>query len=85
MTLSLDTTNPEAKSTDLQRYEIVTKPDFQRLHKERAFVEWGVFNRHYYGTKVASIESIVKEGKVCVLALRPDVSNAITLMSFLPL
>ena len=69
------TTDPEAKSTDIQRYEIVTKPDFQRLHKERAFVEWGVTNRQYYGTKVVSIESIVKEGKVGVLALRPDVGN----------
>lgn len=71
----LDTTNPEAKSSGFQRYEVVTKAEFQRLHKERAFVEWGVCNRHYYGTAVASIETIVKAGNVCVLALRPDVSG----------
>ncbi|VDM30731.1 unnamed protein product [Hydatigera taeniaeformis] len=78
------TTDPEAKSTEFQTYENVTKQDFHRLHKERAFVEWGVYNRHYYGTKVASIESIIKAGKVCVLALRPDSIRAIRRTPFLP-
>ncbi|VDK37827.1 unnamed protein product [Taenia asiatica] len=77
-------TDPDAKSTEFQTYETVTKQEFHRLHKERAFVEWGVYNRHYYGTKVASIESIIKAGKVCVLALRPDSIRAIRRTPFLP-
>ncbi|KAM7542929.1 hypothetical protein Aperf_G00000017712 [Anoplocephala perfoliata] len=80
----IHTTNQDAKSTEFQQYETVTKQDFQRLHKEKAFVEWGVFNRHYYGTKVASIESIFKAGKVCVIALRPDSIRAIRRTPFLP-
>ncbi|KAL5108191.1 MAGUK p55 subfamily member 5-A [Taenia crassiceps] len=80
----IHTTDPEAKSTEFQTYETVTKQKFHRLHKERAFVEWGVYNRHYYGTKVASIESIIKAGKVCVLALRPDSIRAIRRTPFLP-
>ncbi|VDO09901.1 unnamed protein product [Rodentolepis nana] len=71
----IHTTNPEAKSTEFQQYQVITKQDFQQLHKAKSFVEWGVFNKHYYGTKVSSIESIVKAGKVCVIALRPDVIN----------
>ncbi|KAH9280786.1 MAGUK p55 subfamily member 5 [Echinococcus granulosus] len=81
---AIHTTDPEAKSTELQTYETVTKQDFHRLHKERAFVEWGVCNHHYYGTKVASIETIIKAGKVCVLALRPDSIRAIRRTPFLP-
>ncbi len=61
-------------STDLQHYETITKQEFQHLQREKAFIEWGVYEQHFYGTKVSSIESIVKKGKVCVIALRPDVS-----------
>ncbi|VDL60317.1 unnamed protein product [Hymenolepis diminuta] len=80
----IHTTNPEAKSTEFQQYQVITKQDFQQLHKTKAFVEWGVSNRHYYGTKVSSIESIVKAGKVCVIALRPDSIRAIRRTPFLP-
>uniref|UniRef100_A0A5K3FIV1 PDZ domain-containing protein n=1 Tax=Mesocestoides corti TaxID=53468 RepID=A0A5K3FIV1_MESCO len=80
----IHTTNPDAKSTEFQHYEIISKQEFQRMHREKLFVEWGVYNHHYYGTKVSSIEVIVKAGKVCVIALRPDSIRAIRRTPFLP-
>uniref|UniRef100_A0A0V0JAF1 Guanylate kinase-like domain-containing protein n=1 Tax=Schistocephalus solidus TaxID=70667 RepID=A0A0V0JAF1_SCHSO len=80
----IHTTNPEAKSTNHQVYECVTKEAFQQMQREHKLIEWGVFNQHYYGTTQASLEKLIRAGKTGVLSLRPDSIRAIRRTPFLP-
>ncbi|VEL39855.1 unnamed protein product [Protopolystoma xenopodis] len=69
-----DTTQIGLQSTDVLPYETITKVEFETRRDRHDFVEWGVFNSAFYGTSRQSIDSLVQAGKVCCLALRPDVS-----------
>ncbi|KAL7059011.1 hypothetical protein AAHC03_013030 [Spirometra sp. Aus1] len=80
----IHTTNPDAKSTNHQTYECVTKEAFQQMQREHKLIEWGVFNQQYYGTTKASLEKLIRAGKTCVLSLRPDSIRSIRRTPFLP-
>ena len=41
--------------------------------KEDAFLEYGEFNGNLYGTKLETIENVIRSGKMCVLDVNPTV------------
>ena len=42
--------------------------------KEDAFLEYGEFNGNLYGTKLETINGVIRSGKMCVLDVNPTVS-----------
>ena len=42
--------------------------------KNDQFLEYGEFNNNLYGTKLETIDSVIRSGKMCVLDVNPTVS-----------
>ena len=42
--------------------------------KNDNFLEYGEFNGNLYGTKLDTIDSVIRSGKMCVLDVNPTVS-----------
>ncbi len=50
-------------------YYYVSKTEFLKMVREGKFLEWTNFAGKYYGTSYDSIQSIVNQGKICILDL----------------
>lgn len=50
-------------------YHFISRQQFELDIKEGRFVEHGEYERNYYGTSLAAIETVVQSGKICVLNL----------------
>ncbi|CAH8625671.1 unnamed protein product [Heterobilharzia americana] len=66
------TTNSNLKADTKFSYICITEEDFHLKRKQGEFVEWGLFNRAYYGTSTLTIRQLVDDGKICCISLRPD-------------
>ncbi|KAH8867259.1 MAGUK p55 subfamily member 5 [Schistosoma japonicum] len=66
------TTNASLKTDTKFSYIYISEEDFQLKRKQGEFIEWGLFNRAYYGTSKLTIQQLVNEGKICCISLRPD-------------
>lgn len=45
-----------------QKYQFISKEEFERLTKTGEIFEWTLFNHHYYGTSKKEIEKILNDG-----------------------
>lgn len=45
-----------------------------QMRNANCFVEWGCYEKNYFGTAFTAVREVIKSGKVCVLALQPEVS-----------
>ncbi|MCF6342059.1 MAG: guanylate kinase [Bacteroidales bacterium] len=69
---------PRKNETNGKDYYFLTVEEFKKKINGQAFVEWEeVYKDHYYGTLVAEVERIRKEGKHVVFDL--DVKGGITI------
>ncbi|CAH8873645.1 unnamed protein product [Trichobilharzia szidati] len=66
------TTNTSLKTDNKFSYICISEDDFQLKRKQGEFIEWGLFNRAYYGTSTQTVRQLVDEGKICCISLRPD-------------
>ncbi|XP_018655416.1 cell polarity protein [Schistosoma mansoni] len=66
------TTNSNLKTDTKFSYICITEEEFRLKRKQKEFIEWGLFNRDYYGTSKLTVRQLVNEGKICCISLRPD-------------
>ncbi|CAH8676925.1 Maguk P55 sub member [Schistosoma haematobium] len=66
------TTNSNLKADTKFSYICITEEEFRLKRKQKEFIEWGLFNRDYYGTSKLTVQQLVNEGKICCISLRPD-------------
>ncbi|KAF4522807.1 hypothetical protein B566_EDAN017159 [Ephemera danica] len=52
-------------------YFFQDRPSMEQEIKEHAFLEYGEHNGHLYGTKLESVRSVIRSGKMCVLDCNP--------------
>ena len=50
-------------------YYFVSKQQFEQYIEENKFVEFGDYDKSYYGTSYSSIEDVLKSNKTCILNL----------------
>lgn len=55
--------------TNGEDYYFVSKQQFEQFIEEGKFVEFGDYDRNYYGTSFSSIEDVLKSNKTCILNL----------------
>lgn len=66
-----DTNRPRRQGeVDGVHFWFVTKQEFQKDVEARKFIEWGEYQKHYYGTSVDAIRNVMEKGRTCVLTLR---------------
>lgn len=72
----IDTTrSPRPGEEPGVHYHYVTKPDFEKLVSEGAFLEHAVFGGNMYGTTAKAVEAVGKEtGKRAILDIDAQVS-----------
>jgi guanylate kinase len=56
-------------------YHFVTRATFERDIADNRFVEYGLWEKTFYGTTLNSVRQVINGGKICVLNLHPQVSN----------
>uniref|UniRef100_A0A183D573 Guanylate kinase-like domain-containing protein n=1 Tax=Gongylonema pulchrum TaxID=637853 RepID=A0A183D573_9BILA len=79
------TTRPK-KSSELDgvHYHFVTKQKFQEDAKVGKFIEYGEFQKHLYGTSLASIQAVIDKAKICLLTLKVENLKALRRTLFMP-
>jgi guanylate kinase len=72
----VDTTrSPREGETNGTDYHFVTKPQFELLRDDKAFIEHAVFGGNMYGTSFKAVEDVSKAGNVCVLDIEMEVTS----------
>lgn len=61
------TRKPRPGEIDGLHYNFVTVEEFEKLIAENAFLEYAKVHGNYYGTSYAAIQSVVDEGRLCIL------------------
>ncbi len=75
LSVSHTTRKPRGEEVNGRDYFFVSEEEFERMIEQDAFVEYArVYDRYYYGTSWASIESILQKGKNALLDI--DVQGA---------
>ncbi|KAL3986404.1 Guanylate kinase family protein [Acanthocheilonema viteae] len=79
------TTRPK-KSGEIDgvHYHFVTKHSFQEDAKAGKFIEYGEFEKHLYGTSLASIQAVIDRAKICLLTLKAENLKALRRTTFMP-
>lgn len=57
---------------DHQDYHFISKQEFELEILKNNFVEYGIFEKHYFGTSMEAIRKVVNSGKICILNLYPQ-------------
>ena len=71
-----DTTRSRrAGEQDGVHYHFVTRQKFVDDTRANRFVEWGEFDKHYYGTAFDAIQTAVNSGRTCLLTLKAQVKT----------
>lgn len=55
-------------------YWFVSREEMEHDIRNHQFLEFGEHNAHLYGTKLDTIRSVIRQGKMCVLDCSPNVS-----------
>lgn len=50
-------------------YYFVSKQQFEQYVEEDKFVEYGDYDKNYYGTSLSSIDDVLKSNRTCILNL----------------
>ncbi|OLL22246.1 Guanylate kinase [Neolecta irregularis DAH-3] len=48
-------------------YHFVTREEFAQLVTQNAFIEHAEFSGNLYGTTIAAVQAVAKDGKICIL------------------
>jgi MAGUK p55 subfamily protein 5 len=74
---SLTDTSRPIKDDELngKDYHFVERHVFESDIQEHKFVEYGEYEKNFYGTSLEAIREVVNSGKMCVLNLYPQVSR----------
>lgn len=56
-------------------YHFMDPDDMQQEILENRFLEYGIFEDNYYGTKFESIRKVIQSGRMCVLDVNPQVGD----------
>lgn len=67
--ISMTTRSPRVKEVDGYDYIFTSKDKFEQTIKEGGLLEWAEFVGNYYGTPVASVESLRNEGRNVLLEI----------------
>uniref|UniRef100_A0A0N5BRW5 MAGUK p55 subfamily member 5 n=1 Tax=Strongyloides papillosus TaxID=174720 RepID=A0A0N5BRW5_STREA len=79
------TTRPRhGNEVDGVDYHFVTPQQFSELSSNGMFVEYGEFQKHYYGTSVMSISKVISENKTCLLTLKPETLKSLRKTDLMP-
>lgn len=57
-------------------YHFVTRDAFTKLIDDGGFIEHAQFGSNFYGTSVAAVEDIAKQGRTCILDIEMEVRPA---------
>lgn len=69
----IDTSRPkEDTEINSQGYYFISRLQFEADIANRRFVEYGEYEKSYYGTTLNAIKAVVSAGKFCVLNLHPQ-------------
>lgn len=72
--VSTDTSRPQRlEEINHQDYHFISKQEFESEIMNNNFVEYGIFEKHYFGTTMEAIRRVVNSGKICILNLYPQV------------
>ena len=66
---------------DGKAYHFTTREVMEEDIKNHKYLEYGELNSNLYGTKIDSILSVIRSGKMCILDCSPAVSSCITYVS----
>ncbi|CAI5450817.1 unnamed protein product [Caenorhabditis angaria] len=58
-------------------YHFVTKQKFHEEAKSGKFVEYGEYQKYWYGTSKKDVVNVIERGKTCVITLKPESLGAI--------
>lgn len=61
--------NKRSDERNGEDYYFVSKQQFEQNIEEEKFVEYGDYDKNYYGTSYSSIEDVLKSNKTCILNL----------------
>lgn len=70
--VSHTTRSPRPGETNGINYHFVSIPNFESLIEKGGFIEYTKFTNKYYGTSVAAVEDVAKEGRVCILDIEME-------------
>ena len=62
-----------AGEIDGDQYYFTTQENMMNDIAKNRFVEYGQFDGHYYGTRFDTIQQCIREGKMCILDISPQV------------
>ncbi|XP_055957113.1 protein PALS1 isoform X2 [Patella vulgata] len=62
----------KADETNGKEYHFISRAIFEQDIQEGKFVEYGEFEKNYYGTTLAAIRRVIHQGKICILNLEPE-------------
>lgn len=80
--VSATTRKPRTGETHGKEYFFYSKEEFQELIRREEFLEWAKVYDNYYGTPRRYVESIISQGKDCLLEI--DVQGALQVKHKMP-
>ena len=60
---------------DGDKYYFTTQEQMLQDIAKNRFIEYGQFDGHYYGTRFDTIQQGIREGKMCILDISPQVNQ----------
>lgn len=57
---------------DGKDYCFISREVFEHDINSNKFIEYGEFEKNFYGTSLDSVQTVVESGKICVLSLHPE-------------
>jgi len=69
------------QESDMQDYHFVSRMLFEADIADGKFVEYGEYEKHFFGTSMDAIRQVVNSGKICVLNFHPQVVAIIKFFS----
>uniref|UniRef100_A0A0K0EHF0 MAGUK p55 subfamily member 5 n=1 Tax=Strongyloides stercoralis TaxID=6248 RepID=A0A0K0EHF0_STRER len=73
--------NDEVDGVD---FHFITSQQFSEYSSNGVFVEYGEFQKHYYGTSIMSISKIISENKTCLLTFKPETLKSLRKTDLMP-
>ncbi|ESO96509.1 hypothetical protein LOTGIDRAFT_115808 [Lottia gigantea] len=62
----------KAEESNGKEYHFITRAMFEQDIQNNKFVEYGEFEKNYYGTTLDAIRRVVNQGRICILNLEPE-------------
>jgi guanylate kinase len=75
--ISYTTRLPREEEEEGKSYFFISKEEFNRMIRDKEFVEWAVVHGNYYGTSIRQLNNILDEGNDALLDL--DVQGGINI------